>query len=159
MAHTLALDLGLPTIAVIGTGLNVSYPFQNQKLKERIIENGGLVISEFEMDAPPQRFHFIQRNRLIAYWSKAVWVVEAERKSGTLNTAKWARDYHRDLYATPSFPGEIKNIGAQELIDTHHAQPFWGAHSLIESWLALQPLKNIRPAALNTRYKYETMVP
>lgn len=141
IAHETALNIGLPTIAVLGAGLNVDYPFQNAELKKRILREGGLLISEFEMNTEPKNYHFPLRNRLIAHWSKALWVVEAQRKSGTLNTASWARDYDKDVYATPSFPGEIKNIGAQDLIDAKHAHPFWGVHSLGQSWFELSTIR------------------
>jgi len=141
IAHRMAIAHGIPTVAVLGTGLDILYPHQNAELKNEILESGGLLISELPNGYPPLKHSFTQRNRLIAYFSKALWVVEAARRSGTLNTARWGRDYHRDVYATPSFPGEIKNIGAQDLIDDKHAVPFWGAHSLSQTWLDLITLK------------------
>lgn len=142
IAHEMAIEIGLPTLAVLGCGLQVNYPLQHSSLKKRILESGGLLISEFDLDAAPQTFHFPLRNRLISHWSKALWVVEAQRKSGTLNTASWARTYDREVFATPSFPGEIKNIGAQDLIDAKCAHPFWGIHSLGQVWLELATLKS-----------------
>ncbi|MCM0607174.1 MAG: DNA-protecting protein DprA [Xanthomonadaceae bacterium] len=142
IAHEMSLEIGLPTIAILGCGLQVNYPTQNAELKKRILENGGLIISEFDLNSPANDYHFPMRNRLIAHWSKALWVVEAQRKSGTLNTAGWAREYDRMVYATPSFPGEIKNIGAQDLIDAKHAEPFWGIHSIGQSWFELATLRS-----------------
>ncbi|MBL7716764.1 MAG: DNA-processing protein DprA [Bdellovibrionales bacterium] len=105
-AHSCALRLGLPTIAVLGGSINDPYPRETYPVRKKILESNGLVISETPLNEKPHRGRFIQRNRLIAAWSQAVWVVQAHGKSGALGTASWARKMGRDLYVTPCFPGD-----------------------------------------------------
>jgi DNA protecting protein DprA len=136
-AHEAALHHDLPTIAILGAGLDVEYPRENSRLRQRILDSGGLLVSEFPPGTEPRPHHFLQRNRLIAGWAKATWVVEASNRSGALNTARWAREHHRASYATPCFPGDVALAGNQTLIDRDHAIPFWAAHSLGETWVEL----------------------
>jgi DNA protecting protein DprA len=152
-AHLGALEAGLPTVAVLGCGLDQIYPPENQSLAERILAAGGLLLSEIEPGSPIKPHFFLERNRLIAGLSKAVWVVEASHRSGALNTAKWARDYHRDTYATPCFPGDAAFAGNQDLIDCHEARPLWSARNLGPSWgdmSSLDPRKSKRRRAQTT---------
>jgi DNA protecting protein DprA len=140
-AHEAALEAGLPTIAVLGCGLNRQYPPENEELRLRILENGGLILSEYEPDEIPQPHYFLMRNRLIAGLSQATWIAQAPARSGALNTAQWARSDHRDCYATPAFPDDPSLLGNQKLIDDHHAQPIWGAHSLGATWMELSSIR------------------
>ncbi|HLD98703.1 MAG TPA: DNA-processing protein DprA [Bdellovibrionota bacterium] len=136
-AHEAALEADLPTIAVLAGGLDLIYPPENENLAYRILENGGLLVSEFPMSTRPKPGYFIKRNRLIAGFSKAVWVVEAGYHSGALNTAKWAREQNRHCYSTPCYPDDPTMAGNQVLLDRDHAEPFWGPHSFGSSWLGL----------------------
>ncbi len=103
LAHKSALEAGLKTIAVPGSGLspNVLYPSRNRELARKIVESGGALISEFENDFKATLWSFPQRNRVMAGLSHAVLLVEAEEKSGTLITAKLASDYNRDVLVVP----------------------------------------------------------
>ncbi|MFQ5661684.1 MAG: DNA-processing protein DprA [Candidatus Paceibacteria bacterium] len=104
IAHEAALDAGLTTIAVPGSGLgdNVLHPRANRNLAKRIIEAGGALISEFEEDFKATHFSFPQRNRIMAGMSHAVLIIEAEEKSGTLITSKFATEYNRDVLTVPA---------------------------------------------------------
>ena len=103
VAHRAAIDAGLKTLAVPGSGINPSviHPRVNAMLAEEIISKGGALLSEFEPDFHATIWSFPQRNRIMAGLSKAVLVVEAEEKSGTLITARLALDYNRDVLAVP----------------------------------------------------------
>lgn len=136
-AHTAALRHGLPTIAFLGTGLQFTYPQSNRRLRQEILEADGLIVSEFPLRMPGLGHQFLQRNRLIAGWAKATWVVEAGNKSGALNTARWARELHRTCYSVPCFPGDPALAGNQTLLDRDHALHYWGTHSLGATWLEL----------------------
>ena len=103
LAHKSAMDYGLNTIAVPGSGLNddVLYPVANRKLAKEILEYGGCLLSEFEPDAKSMIHFFPQRNRIMAGLCDAVLIVEAEIKSGTLITARLATEYNRDVLTIP----------------------------------------------------------
>lgn len=137
VVHETALEAGLPTIAIVGSGLDVPYPRENEPLRKQIIQRGGLIISEYPLGTPPLSHHFLRRNRLIAGWSKATWVVEAAMRSGALNTARWARDQNKTCFAVPGFPGDPALAGNQILLDRDHALAYWGVHSLGAAWIDL----------------------
>lgn len=113
-AHTGALNTGT-TIAVLGSGLNVVYPRENQALYERI-RMQGLVISEFPLDSPPDSKHFPMRNRLISGLSRGVLVVEARERSGALITADLALEQGRDVMAVPGPITSKNSVGTNRLI-------------------------------------------
>ena len=103
IAHRAALKTGLPTVAVPGSGLGekVLYPSSHRDLAEEIIDSGGAMISEFADDFIATPYSFPQRNRIMAGMSDATLVIEAELKSGTLITSKYAIEYNRDVFTVP----------------------------------------------------------
>ena len=136
-AHRWALDMGLKTVGVLGHGFQYHYPDETAPLRKEILERGGLIVSEYPPEKEPRPYQFIHRNRIIAALAKAVWVVQAGKHSGALNTAKWARDFDRDLYVTPCFPGDSMLVGNQTLLEDPRAMPLWDAECLSTSWLEL----------------------
>lgn len=142
VAHEAALDAGLKTVAVLGTGLDTVYPKQNQSLRNRILDQGGVLISERREGSLPFPSLFVNRNRLIAGWSKATLVGQAPRKSGALHTAQWAMDWHRDLYAVPCRPEDSGFEGNQRILDLDHGLAFWSIQSLGHTWIELSTLSN-----------------
>jgi len=98
-AHRGALQRG-KTVAILGTGPDRVYPFRHTKLAEDIVENGALV-TEFPPGTPARRQHFPQRNRIISGISRAVLVIEAGLRSGSLITARFAADQGREVCAVP----------------------------------------------------------
>lgn len=137
VAHKAAIQNHLPTIAVLGAGLDQEYPKENLDLRYEILEAGGILVTEYPQGTEPRGFQFLARNRIIAGWTKATWVVEAGQRSGALNTAKWAREQNRTTFALPCFPGDHFLAGNQILLDRDHALAFWGVHSLGAAWLEL----------------------
>jgi DNA processing protein len=114
-AHTGALDAKGKTIAVLGTGIDRVYPSENKALHERIASQG-LLVTEFAPGSPPDLFHFPQRNRIISGLSKAVVVVEAREKSGSLITARLAGEQGRDVMVVPGPIRSGQNRGGHALL-------------------------------------------
>lgn len=121
-AHEGCLDVRGRTIAIVATGLNIVHPKENAPLQQRILENGGLILSEqpFGMKANPTRL--VARNRLQAALSDTVVLAECPRKSGSMHTMRFARKYHkRCLVATYPEYSWI-NAGNELLIDLNLAK-------------------------------------
>ena len=129
-AHTACLEAGGRTIAVIGTGVDVVYPPQNQKLAATLAEHG-LIVSEYAAGTQPDKPHFPARNRIIAGLSRVTIVIEAPTKSGALITAHQANDYGRDVYVLPGSIDHPNAIGCLGLL-ARGAQPILGLDHLME---------------------------
>ncbi len=110
-AHKGALDGGGYTLGVLGSAIDRFYPAQNRALAERMS-----VLSEFPLGTPPQAGLFPRRNRIVAAFARAVLVVEAGEKSGSLITAKFAAELGRDVLAVPGRPGDAFSLGCNRLI-------------------------------------------
>lgn len=115
-AHASALEAKGKTIAVLGGGLNKIGPAGNIGLAEKILENGGALMSEYLPNMPATRFTFPERNRLISGLSRGVCVIEAGEKSGALITARFALDQNRDVFAVPGNVGNIRSEGTNRLL-------------------------------------------
>ena len=117
-AHQGALAAGraASTIAVIGTGIDRVYPARNQALARRIVDEGGLILSEFALGVGVQAHHFPRRNRLIAGLAKGVLVVEAALESGSLITARLAGEQGREVFAIPGSIHLPQSRGCHRLI-------------------------------------------
>ncbi|HOW02557.1 MAG TPA: DNA-processing protein DprA [Caldisericia bacterium] len=114
-AHRGAIDAKGRTYAVLGCGVDITYPKQNKKLKEEI-ENSGALISEFPFSTDPLNINFPARNRIISAISDGVIVVEASEKSGALITADYALDQGKDVYAVPGSIYSELSRGTNQLI-------------------------------------------
>ena len=114
--HKASVKAGTPTCVVLGSGLNLFYPYENKKLFETIIENGGAIVSEFLPDTKPSKYNFPKRNRIIAGLSLATVVVEAPEKSGSLITAELANQYGRHVFAIPHRIDNKQGLGCNKLI-------------------------------------------
>ena len=137
-AHTACLEAGGRTIAVIGTGIDVVYPPQNQKLAATLIEHG-LIVSEYAAGTQPDKPHFPARNRIIAGLSRVTIVIEAPTKSGALITAHQANDIGRDVYVLPGSIDNPNAIGCLGLL-SRGAQPILGLDHLMELLAAIPQL-------------------
>lgn len=115
VAHRTALAEGAPTIAVLGTGVDLSYPVGHRALHEEI-GRSGLLISEYEPGTRAFKGSFVRRNRIIAALAKATIVVEAGHDSGALTTANFATDLGRTVAAVPGQIDAPQSVGANRLI-------------------------------------------
>ena len=119
-AHRAALAAGGHTVAVLGTGADLCYPPQHKKLRERI-ESVGTLVSQYPDGTESQRFHFPERNRVMAAMCEAVVVIEGGLKSGALITARFGLDFQRDVMALPGSTRNPVTAGPHELIRTSQA--------------------------------------
>ncbi len=130
-AHRGCLAAGGHAVAVLGSGIDVCYPRENQPIYDRILESGGAILSEYPAGTPPDRWRFPARNRIIAAISAAVVVVEAARTGGALITARLAAEIGRPVFAVPGDVDRVASVGCNLLI-RDGAQPVLGAADLIE---------------------------
>jgi DNA processing protein len=130
-AHRAALDAGGRTIAVLGSGVDIIYPWENHKLAEEIVAHGAL-LSEYALGAPPEASNFPPRNRIISGLSCGVIVVEAGEQSGALITADSAADQGRDVFAVPGSIFQRGSVGTNRLI-RDGATPVLSANDVLEA--------------------------
>lgn len=128
------------TIAVMGTGLDQTYPSQNQALRQQLLSEGGSVITEFLPETPPLQHNFPRRNRIVSGLSLGVIVAEATLKSGSLITAKIAAEQGKTIFAIPG-----------HIYSEHHQ----GCHQLIREGAILidHPQQVIEDLALATQWQ------
>jgi DNA processing protein len=124
-AHKAAIDAGLPTIGVVGHGLDRIYPAAHRSTAVKMIQNGAL-LTEYLSMTNPDRPNFVQRNRIIAGLCDAIVIVESAARGGSLITAEVANDYNRDVFAFPGRVTDEWSMGCNALIKNNKA-------SLIES--------------------------
>ena len=116
MAHTCTLDAGGQTLAIVGSGLLEPYPATNKKLFDRIVAEGGAVVSPFPIATKPHPGNFPARNRIIAGMSHACLVVQAAARSGALITAQYALEQGKDIVAVPGMINDPLSEGCHALI-------------------------------------------
>lgn len=119
-AHRRAVELNIPTVGVLGHGLDRLYPAPHRKLAEEMLANGGLV-TEFMSKTTPDRENFPKRNRIVAGMVDAVVIVESDRKGGALITAELANAYNRDVFAVPGRLTDRLSTGCNFLIKANKA--------------------------------------
>jgi DNA processing protein len=148
IAHRSALDAGLPTVAVPGSGLDPSviYPRVHANLAREILENNGALLSEYEPTLRAAPWTFPQRNRIMAGLCQGVLIVEAEEQSGTLITARLALDYNRNVFTVPGSIFSATSKGTNKLIKQAP-----GRARLHRPCGTERFAKNARPHALHAR--------
>ena len=146
-AHKAALKNNLPTVGVMGSGMQMIYPAANKKLATDMLERGG-VLTECMSGTQPDRENFPRRNRIIAGMADAVVVIESALKGGSLITADIANSYSRDVFAYPGRVMDLYSQGCNYLIRTNRAHLMesvlnlryvmrWDSESKVEKQTAL----------------------
>ena len=131
--HRAAVQAGTPTIAFLGTAIDVTYPAANAALRRQIEEGGGVVCSEYPPHYPGKtKGTFLARNRLIAAQAEVLCVAEARLRSGTLNTVGHAERYGRPVLAVPGSIYSALSQGTNELLRTHRAEMLCRASDVLE---------------------------
>ena len=115
-SHIGAIKAKGNTIGVVGNGLDIVYPKENQYLYDKMIEENGAIISEYPLGTKPEKMNFPARNRIISGMSQGILVVEAKKKSGTLITVDFALEQGRNVYVVPGNIDEINSVGTNDLI-------------------------------------------
>jgi DNA processing protein len=132
IAHKSAVKNNLPTVGVLGHGLDQIYPPDHSGLAKDMLKNGGGLLTEFRSKTKPDKHNFPTRNRIVAGMSDATIVIESGIKGGSMVTAELANGYNRDVFA---FPGKItdnKSAGCNYLIKANKAMLLTDAQELIE---------------------------
>lgn len=150
-AHNGALKAGAGTVAVLGCGLDIVYPPENDRLMKEITCSGA-VISEFPPGTPPKPVHFPMRNRIISGMSMGVVVIEAGNKSGSLITADFALEQGREVFAVPGNINSAHSAGTNRLIRE-------GAKIVTEIEDVLEELKLFSDVNNNTKREYNKAIP
>lgn len=99
IAHQTTVDENKITVAVLPSGVDNVSPASNKNLAEKIIETGGCLISEYEPETKVRRGNYVERDRIVAAFSDAVFVVECGVESGTMHTVNFAKEYKRQIYS------------------------------------------------------------
>lgn len=134
-AHKHAVKVGLPTVGVMGSGIDVVYPSSHRDTVKRMIENGAIT-TEHRFGTQPDAHNFPARNRIVAALSDAVIIVEAAEKGGALITAEIANSYNKDVFAYPGNIGQSHSAGCNNLIKSNKANLITGVKDLeyIMNW-------------------------
>jgi DNA processing protein len=120
-AHQQAITMDIPTVGVLGHGLDRIYPSEHKSLAQAMIESGGGLLTEFFSKTKPDRENFPKRNRIVAGMSDAVVVIESDIKGGALITAELANSYNRDVFALPGRVGDPYSRGCNFFIKSNKA--------------------------------------
>jgi DNA processing protein len=154
IAHRVAVEHGVPTVAVLAGGIDQVYPRENAGLADRIML-GGCLVSEYPVGIPARPDYFPRRNRILSGLAKATLVVEAGEGSGALHTANWAFEQGRDVFAIPGSIFSKQSQGTNQLIRESTARLVTSPEQLLEELnlvsagrqLPLAPPAGPRPAA------------
>lgn len=142
VAHTSVLNSGGRTIAVLGCGIDVFYPPENRKYYDIISRNGAL-ISEFPLKTKPDAINFPQRNRIISGLSLGTLVIESKLNGGALQTAYYALEQNREVFALPGNVGVKQSEGTNSLIKKGHAKLVQSVDDILDELKSkLEPLIN-----------------
>lgn len=116
IAHRTCIKYSGKTIAVLPCGFDNIYPKQNKKLIDEILENKGLIITEYEKDVKAESKKFLERNKIVAGLGIGTLVIEAGYRSGTSVTARYTRNLNKPVFCIPSSLENKKGFGTNELI-------------------------------------------
>ena len=130
--HQISLNHQIPTVAVLAHGFHTLYPSKNRKLSEKILEENGVLFTEFNSTQKPDRENFIQRNRIVAGLSPSTIVVETAFGGGSMSTATFAANYNREVYALPGKISDKYSQGCNQLIFQNKAAVISTISSLAE---------------------------
>lgn len=129
-AHRAAIQVGIPTVAVMATGLQTVYPADHRNDAQRMVRDGGMLITEYGHREPIHKGNFVARNRIVAGLCDCLVVAESANRGGALITANLAAGYNRDVLALPGRVGDIYSEGCNRLIAGNVANLITNAEDL-----------------------------
>lgn len=133
-AHKTALDCGLPTIAVMATGPESTYPYRHKDFAWKLWHTPGCaLITDYPPGTAPLAVHFLRRNRIIAGLADATILIESKSRGGGMTTSRLAFSYSRDVYALPGRADDVRSQGCNRLIREKVAEPLISIEDLTES--------------------------
>ena len=132
IAHKAAFKNDLPTVGVLGHGLDQIYPPEHSNLAKDMLKQGGGLLTEFRSNTKPDKHNFPTRNRIVAGMSDAAIVIETGIKGGSMITAELANGYNKDVFAIPGKITDHKSAGCNYLIKTNKAMLLTDAQELVE---------------------------
>ncbi len=145
-AHRGAIEGGGRTAAVMATGHDRVYPYVNSELYEKILETGGVVLSEYYPECRVTKNSFVIRNRIVSGLSYGTLIAEAGEPSGALATARHTLDQDRDLFALPGPITSPASAGTNGLIKSLSARLVTEPADILAEYIALYPEKLYLPA-------------
>jgi len=131
LAHEACLKNDLPTVGVLGHGLNDVFPTKNWPIAQKMLENQGALVSEYSLFSTPVRENFPVRNRIIAGLCDAVVVVESKERGGSFITAEFGNEYKRDVFAYPGSVKQRHSAGCNALIRQQKAHLITGSKDFL----------------------------
>ena len=140
------------TIAVLGSGLNKIYPEENDILAKSIIKNDGLIVTEYGLYEERKSENFPKRNRIMSGISDGILVIEAKNKSGTLITARYAKEQGKKLFCLPGNVGNKSSNGSNELIK-NGAKLVTEINDILNELTVEEPQEEKYKHEINSEYK------
>lgn len=128
--HRSCLKNHIPTVGVMAHGMDMIYPASHSNIANKMLKQGGAILTEFLSETGPDKENFPKRNRIVAGMCDATIVIETGLKGGSMITARLANDYSRDVFALPGSPNNKKASGCNFLIKTHRAALFETAEDI-----------------------------
>jgi DNA processing protein len=151
-AHRKCLEMDIPTVGVMGNGLDKLYPSAHLPTSKKMIEKGGL-LTQFVTRTKPDRENFPMRNKVVAAMSDAIVVVESGQEGGSMITAEYGNLYNKDVFAFPGRTTDPQSAGCNQLIKRHKAALIENGNDLAQSmnWekSAVQPIQRSLFVELN----------
>ncbi len=154
-AHRAALSAGIPTVAVMATGISTIYPADHRSTAVDMVRHGGMLLTEYSSSEAIHKGNFVARNRIVAGLCDCLVVSESASKGGALITANLAAGYNRDVFALPGRISDKYSAGCNRIIGAGMAQLISGVDDLIDAmgWTRLsaagEPTQNSLPMPLN----------
>ncbi len=157
-SHQGCLKGGSPTVAVLGCGLGQNYPAENAGLRKRILQQGGLILSEYAPGEKPLARHFPWRNRIISGLGDCIALMEARIRSGSMTTVQHALNQGKDVFVYPGEPGNPKYEGNHQLL-REGAIYFTVADDLLEDMGWLDKKTDIRQNTKQAKDQLHQLTP